>query len=488
MEKVIPLSGESDILKKGGLFDGSLNLAMDRKSWEWNMSVDTFDRKSVSIFVADEYASAFDTVDNISDSGFASKAFTELGSLRIALNSAPFAVLFVGATFDPAHDTIDLIAALKYEASTHNRVLIVILVTDDTDTSLVMAAARAGAFRTMKKSISTGLLKIIIEDAFAEVENDSTKLTGKHVESAMSVSETSLKAPPIFPADSSGSNGEGAEGGNVIAPPQPVEEGSPLDNVSEKGKQLPQGDGDEQYLARDGIDDGHRYPMDRMIVLNNVPDEPGIITFYDEDEQPLMIEWAGNLNQRLNYYVDLHPALSEVARKAKTFDILSTMDKEQEAKIFDRLTNKFGRYPLLMKEAPAGSSHYGHAPDSLHKDEVDAGRITHYTHTNDTKMLDGIKSLLAKNPESPETQDWLAFTLYSNNLLDEAIEWYTKLITKGSRREEHFFYCGNAFFKKGQVDKALKLWTVSAKIKPHGAIARKSKLRIAQVTQGKPSV
>jgi hypothetical protein len=429
-----------------------------------------------SIFVADEYTAAFDIVDDLSDSGILSKAYTDLSTLREALSTHRRVVLFVGTSFDPEHDTIRLVEALRYEASTHGRKLVVILVTPDTDSQLVMAAARAGVFRTMKKATRHGLLKIIAQDAIAELDAsmDDVAMPMDSITSQGSVSDSNGDVELLSSKDPVSEN-----------TPVTGEVDTPLDNVSARGLQSSSDEEVNDFVSTDGIADGHRYPMERMIVLNNIPDEPGIITFYDEDEHPLMIEWAGNLNQRLNYYVDLHPSFSEVAKRAKAFDVLSTMDKDQEAKIFDRLVNKFGKFPLLMTEAPAGSSHYGTSSDSINKNEVDAGRITTYTHTKDLKMLDGIKALIARNPEDPETQDWLAFSLYSNNLLDEAIEWYTKLITKGSRREEHFFYCGNAFFKKGDVAKAVKLWTVSAKIRPEGAIAKKSRLRIEKVGIGK---
>jgi len=401
-----------------------------------NVVAENATKKNTQIFVADEYASAYDLVDDIRETGVVAIAFTELSTLRQALSEAQEALLFLGSAFDPVNDCLKLTGALKLDALNHRRRLVVILVTPETDTKLVMEAAKVGVFRTMKRAVNTGLLKIIIADAIAEID--------------------------LIDLD-----------------PEPVTDDSPLDHVSESGKVKKEDD--DPYVSKDGVSDGHRYPMERMIVLNNIPDEPGIITFYDEEEHPLMVEWAGNLNQRLNYYVDLHPGLSDVAKKARTFDVLCTMDQTQESKIFDRLTNKFSKFPLLMKQAPFGSAHYGLKPEAVHQDDTDGGRITQYTHTEDTKMLDGIKSLLAKDPKDPETQDWLAFTLYSNNLLDEAIEWYTRLITQGSRREEHFFYCGNAFFKKGNKDKALKLWKVSAKLRPDGSIAKKSLLRIQEV-------
>ena len=411
----------------------------------------------------DDRLSVGDLTVEMQEQGYQVLPCKDFEELRQVLRQLPKTLLFIDIRFGKQH-AIERIPELLADAQFGRRNLVVLVTSAVTNSKLALAATKAGAFRYVTKPLRPSLLKLMLQDAFRELDAGGSKPPSQ--EAAAKAAEQAKEAPvPEYDAFA-----------DFTLPPKPPQGDTPLDHIS-----VESGAGSDGQV---GVNPGKRYPMERMAVLSNAPEEPGVITFYDNEGDPLMVEWAGNLNQRLSYYVDLHPGLSEVARKAKWFDVFPTMDREQEAKIFDRLVNKLGKFPSLMKEAPHGSSHEGtNQANEPAKSPTMAGRVTQYNASPDRRMLDGIRSILAENPSDPETQDWLAFTLYSNNLLDEAIEWYTKLITKGSRREEHFFYCANAFYKKGDVARAVKLWQVAAKLNPGSAIAQKSAQRLAKAGQ-----
>jgi len=224
------------------------------------------------------------------------------------------------------------------------------------------------------------------------------------------------------------------------------------------------------------------HPFNRLQVLQMAPEESGVITFYDEHRAPLAVEWANNLGQRLHYYLERPMTTSELRSLTRFFEVLPTMDRGQEAKVFDRLVNDFGAWPSLMQAAPAGARHTVRPDDGAggQNDEV----VTHYQSSADPKLIERVREVMAQNPTELPLLDWIAFTLYSNNLLDESIEWYIKLFKAGSRQANHYFYCANALYKRGYVEKAAKLWQVAVKLEPGSVIARKAERRLASIEEG----
>lgn len=500
------------------------------------------DTKRASIVVADGDLAARDELgESLASLGYHVTFGAGYRELLGILRQVGDAVLFIDAGFE-GQDALEHLQGLLYQAHCDHRRLVIIVGSAVSDSKLALAAARAGAFRYIAKPVRPSLLGLIVQDALAELTKEEPD-----DEKAVAAAQDHLVAErhPID-AQALGALDDSDLDEAHAAVAEHVEE-TGLDADPLAGVTAASVASEEEQGAW-----GRRFPMERMSVLNNAPEEPGVITFYDADDRPLFVEWASSLVTRLSYYVDLHPGLSPIARSATSFDVFPTMDQEQVAKIFDRLVNKFGCFPTLMSEAPEGATHQmprapearapqARAPEapalssspssssslssfaasqqvaerekaameaeakalsapSLPRtepgvpvtlglprgDEPSGGRgadhrVTQYNASPDTRMLDGIRQLLAKNPSDPDTQDWLAFTLYSNNLLDEAVLWYTRLITNGSRKEEHFFYCANALFKRGDVDRAVKLWRVASKLKPTSAIAKKSAARIAEV-------
>lgn len=353
--------------------------------------------------------------------------------MLVALSKTANALLFIDEDFDTRRG-LDLVKHLTDKAEDEGRRLTVMVLSAAHDPLKALAATRAGATRYVAKPIRPAVLSQVVAEA------RSLAL------------EASAAAAPAHPS------------------PPPDDEATDDDALVEALHPL------------------RRYPMNRMALLDGVPAEAGVILFYDDENRPLLVEWTERLAERLGYYVGLHPALSELVRRAKSFEIFPTDDSQFRGKFFDRLVNKHGCFPLMMTEAPEGSRHHPEG-DAAHAREVKktrddpaarkaAASVTHYAKPAPGTVED-LEKMIALNPSDPDIQDWLAFSLYSNHMYAESIRWYGRLIKNGSRKEEHFFYCGNAFFRTGDLEHARKMWTIATRLHPGSEISRKSRERLA---------
>ena len=210
--------------------------------------------------------------------------------------------------------------------------------------------------------------------------------------------------------------------------------------------------------------------------LKETPATPGVLVLYDSSREPLFVEWTACLRRRLTDLIEGGGISPEDKELVRYFEFLETVDSLQAAKAFDRFVNHMGRFPALMNVAPDGARHM-RCPIAETNSRTSAGRVTQYNMTMDSKMVQKLRQKAALNPNDRQTCEWLAFALYSNNLLEEATEYYLKLIDDFEPREEYYFYCANAFYKRGNIARAISMWLVAAKMAPDTMIARKSMAR-----------
>ena len=393
--------------------------------------------------------------------GYPVTVCAHLKEMFASLKPLKEALLFIDMHIDNM-DCLELLPKIISRAEQVGRQYIILAMSDFGGATIALSVTKAGAFRYLKKPILDTILQSALNEAEEELRHGGSK--GKEIERFVKQAEPEPAPEPEVP----------------IEPPEVKKKATPIVNEPDEIKVITIKRGGKD--SADEILGGRKHSMERMTVLRIAPEEPGVLTLFDTNDEPLYIEWAGNLSQRLCYYVDLHPASSEIARTARYFEIVATMDRGEEAKIFDRIVNKIGKFPQLMKESPEGSRHF--SCPSKADSNIDEARVTGYNKSIDTELIERIKKLQKENPTDPAVQDWLAFTLYSNNLLVEAVDWYTKLITNGSRKEEHFFYCANAFYKKGDVDRAIKMWRVAMSLNPNSTISRKSAKRLDAAMSG----
>ncbi len=210
--------------------------------------------------------------------------------------------------------------------------------------------------------------------------------------------------------------------------------------------------------------------------LAETPASPGVLVLYDSGREPLYVEWSACLRRRLTDLVEGGVFTEKERKRVRYFEFLETVDSLQAAKVFDKFVNYIGSFPALMKVAPDGARHL-RCPSVAANTRTNVGRVTQYNMTIDSKMVQKLRQKAALNPGDRMTCEWLAFALYSNNLLEEAIDYYQKLIDVFEPREEYYFYCANAFYKRGNIARAISMWRVACKMAPDTMIARKSTAR-----------
>jgi len=125
-----------------------------------------------------------------------------------------------------------------------------------------------------------------------------------------------------------------------------------------------------------------------------------------------------------------------------------------------------------------GGKSSGCEKEAAVKRKVD-GQITEYTQGSG-EGIDDVRLMLQSDPDNVDLLDWLAFMLYTNNTLDEAIELYKRLLGLNHRPDNQHFYLGNAYLKKGLSKLAIQSWKKVIELAPNGKLARKAKVRIEQ--------
>lgn len=121
---------------------------------------------------------------------------------------------------------------------------------------------------------------------------------------------------------------------------------------------------------------------------------------------------------------------------------------------------------------------YGSKPASDIQKKKDA-QLTNYE-AGSGEGLDEIRAALQKDPENDKLKDWLAFSLYSNNQVQEAIQIYIGLAGRHPENITYHYYLGNSYAKLGQVQRAIERWKEVVSIDPYGKMGRKAQARIDQ--------
>ncbi len=242
----------------------------------------------------------------------------------------------------------------------------------------------------------------------------------------------------------------------------------------------------EEEESSDGALSLARFKLDRLTVMRMAPEMPGVIILRDADGHVLVVEWSDNVAQRLIYYVALNPALNEVARQAAWFEYFLTDDSSYLPKIFDRIVNEQGEFPLLMKEAPEGSRYHGRSGAGDEPAPAGAGGaagiVTNYSTKSSEKDIEAVREMLRDAPDDLHLLDWYGFLCYSTGKLDEAEKTYRRIVEElGSTRSEHHFYLGNVLFKKKDLKGAVQAWKKAMSLAPGSKVAEKCKMRLQAV-------
>lgn len=108
--------------------------------------------------------------------------------------------------------------------------------------------------------------------------------------------------------------------------------------------------------------------------------------------------------------------------------------------------------------------------------------LTEYR-VGDGEGMDEIRGLLEGDPENALLLEWLAFSLYTNGDIDEAIETYERLVQVDPDNPAHRFYLGNCYYKRKRMPMAVACWEKVVALAPDGALASKARKRAKRATE-----
>jgi len=91
--------------------------------------------------------------------------------------------------------------------------------------------------------------------------------------------------------------------------------------------------------------------------------------------------------------------------------------------------------------------------------------------------IEEIKAQLAADPENEDIQEWLAFSYYSNEQVDEALELYVKLTESFPDKASHQYYLGNCYSKKEDHARAIAAYDRVLELEPASKMRKRAEAR-----------
>lgn len=116
--------------------------------------------------------------------------------------------------------------------------------------------------------------------------------------------------------------------------------------------------------------------------------------------------------------------------------------------------------------------------------ETDSGVVTRYAAV-DGQSVDELQTLVGRDPDNLELKDMLAFTLYSNERIDDAIAVFKDLLNRRHNVNTQRLYLGNCYYKKKLYNLAVKEWEhVFNSAEADDDLKERARSRIERVKQG----
>jgi tetratricopeptide (TPR) repeat protein len=98
--------------------------------------------------------------------------------------------------------------------------------------------------------------------------------------------------------------------------------------------------------------------------------------------------------------------------------------------------------------------------------------------------IEELRRVVDQKPDSLQLKDMLAFMLYSNDRLDEALEVFRELAGRGHNVANQLLYLGNIYYRKGLLQLALTEWDKCRRAAPNSEEAAKASERARKVREG----
>lgn len=116
--------------------------------------------------------------------------------------------------------------------------------------------------------------------------------------------------------------------------------------------------------------------------------------------------------------------------------------------------------------------------DTRRQQRTDA-KLTQYQ-KGSGEGVDELRQQLQTDPGNLTVKEWLAFSLYTNGLFDEAVEHYRELVEKEPKKNSHAYYLANCYARKGRIQEAMLLWERVVLAAPNASMGRKARARFEE--------
>lgn len=104
------------------------------------------------------------------------------------------------------------------------------------------------------------------------------------------------------------------------------------------------------------------------------------------------------------------------------------------------------------------------------------GMLTQYSQA--PLDIDELLRMHEANPENLNVLDCIAFSYYTQDDLDKALQYYQKILAQDGDQANAHYYVGNVYFRRRQLVAAMMSWKKVIALDPEGKLAKNAQERI----------
>lgn len=106
----------------------------------------------------------------------------------------------------------------------------------------------------------------------------------------------------------------------------------------------------------------------------------------------------------------------------------------------------------------------------------DDGMLTQYSQA--PLDIDELLRMHEANPDNLNVLDCIAFSYYTQDELDKALQFYKKILEKDATQVNAHYYVGNVLFRRRQLVAAMMSWKKVITLSPGSKLAKNAQERV----------
>lgn len=107
-----------------------------------------------------------------------------------------------------------------------------------------------------------------------------------------------------------------------------------------------------------------------------------------------------------------------------------------------------------------------------------ASTFTRFNHKVGPEELAMLQKRLEEHPDNFDLMDWAAFAFYSNGTMEQAVQYYERLVRRFPDNPSYHYYLGNAQFQLGQRESALNHWKRVLQLDTTGNFSKRAQRKL----------